>query len=254
LIIEGAMPRPRSQAQGQIHDLGALDIPEIGPRRVRVYVPPGAQKQRPALYLFDGQNVFDDAGSYAGGWHAHRALDRMVAARRRIVPLAIAIDHGGASRLEELSPWGKADALVGWIASALVPRVERDFQAIRGPVGAAIAGSSMGGLAALYAHHRFPATFGGAISMSPSLWLKGRAIFGDVAARPRPHPSRVYLDCGAREAGGRMLPLVADMARVLSGRGYDDAHLMFHPDPRGGHDERSWRRRLPRALRFMYRA
>jgi hypothetical protein len=30
----------------------------------------------PTLYLFDGQNVFGDEGSFAGGWHTHAAVDR----------------------------------------------------------------------------------------------------------------------------------------------------------------------------------
>ena len=31
-----------------------------------------------------------------------------------------------------------------------------------------------------------------------------------------------------------------------------DHHLHWHPDPRGHHNEKSWRRRLPRALRYLY--
>jgi hypothetical protein len=43
------------------------------------------------------------------------------------------------------------------------------------------------------------------------------------------------------------------MTAHLAGRGYDDDRLMFRPDSRGAHNEASWRRRLPKALRFLYR-
>ena len=107
--------------------------------------------------------------------------------------------------------------------------------------------------AALYAHFRHPEVFGGALCMSPSFWMARQAIFGFVEGRPTPSISRVYLDCGAREARGRMLPIVARMADHLKGRGYPEGQLLWRPDSRGQHSERHWRRRAPRALRFMFR-
>jgi predicted alpha/beta superfamily hydrolase len=112
----------------------------------------------------------------------------------------------------------------------------------------------MGGLAALYAHHRNPDAFGGALCLSPSLWFGQRKIFGFVASQPRPSISRVYLDCGAREGNGGMLALAASMADLLRSRGYPPSQLMWRPDRRGGHRESHWRRRLPKALAFMFRA
>src|SRR3954468_23112097 len=43
------------------------------------------------------------------------------------------------------------------------------------------------------------------------------------------------------------------MAEHLLERGYDSDSLMWRADARGTHSEASWRRRLPAALRFMYR-
>src|SRR5438128_1044656 len=79
----------------------------LAPRRVRVHVPtrgPTVRGQRPALFLFDGQNVLDDAGSFSGGWYAHRAVDRLAVSGRR-APVVVAIDHGGEARIDELSPF-----------------------------------------------------------------------------------------------------------------------------------------------------
>ncbi|HVY44771.1 MAG TPA: alpha/beta hydrolase-fold protein, partial [Minicystis sp.] len=149
---------------------------------------------------------------------------------------------------------GRTDELLDWIVGSVVPLVRARFPVVEGAVGASIGGSSLGGLAALYAHHRNPEAFGGAICMSPSLWFAGRAIFGFVGARARPSISRVYLDCGAREGRGRMIALAAEMAELLRRRGYAPEQLLWRPDPRGGHSEAHWRRRLPKALRFMFRS
>ncbi len=250
------MPRAVHVRNGEMHDLGTLEVPGLAARRVRVYLPFGYRTRpvRPALYVFDGQNVFDDHGSFAGGWHLHRAVDRLLAARRKRVPAIVAIDHGGPARLDELTPWKDGERLLSWMTASLIPRIAHDFSTETGAYAAAVAGSSMGGLAALYAHHRHPEAFGGAFSLSPSLFLERRRVFDEVAKLGRPWVSRIYLDCGAKEAGGRLQGLVDSMGSLLRGRGYDDRHLQVRFDARGRHDERSWQRRMPSALRFMYRA
>jgi len=45
---------------------------------------------------------------------------------------------------------------------------------------------------------------------------------------------------------------VKRMAQHLVARGYDADRLMWRADPKGTHSEADWRRRLPKALRFMY--
>lgn len=226
-----------------------------------MYVPAGAdpREPRPALYLFDGQNVFDDRGSFCGGWQAHFATDRLVSGARVVAPLVVGIDHGGEERIDELGPFqldgrgGKADQLLDFMVSRLIPVLARRFAMIPGPVGAVVGGSSMGGLAAMYGHHRRPDVFGGALCMSPSFWFADAAIIDFVARTPKPPISRIYLDCGVREGAGRMLPPVVELETLLRRRGYAEGELMWRQDARGAHNERHWRRRLPKALRFMFR-
>jgi enterochelin esterase-like enzyme len=230
-------------------------------RQVRIYVPSDqrADGTRPLLLLFDGQNVFGDEGSFAGGWHAAEALDA-VGRRGRNVPVIVGLDNGGPDRLAELSAWkvegavGRVVPFMDWVVGTLLPRVQEAFGLCPGPLGAVVGGSSMGGLAALYAHFHYPQAFGGALALSPSLWVARGQLFGFIQSRPRPPLSRIYLDAGALEGGGRMLPLARRMAEALAKRGYDHDQLHFRADPRGRHNERAWRRRLPHALRFMFRA
>ncbi len=251
---------------GRVHILGPLAVPGHTPRLVRIYLPSTFTPDAPhfALYMFDGQNVFDDHPSFAGGWHLHLAVEKL-ARGKRPAPVVVGIDHGGSKRIDELSPFaaesnGAAargaglDGLLDWIADSLMPRLAAELPLIGGPLGAVVGGSSMGGLAALYAHFRKPRCFGGALAMSPSFWVEDGEILRWVQAQPTPPVSRIYLDCGVREGRGTLLPQVAAMAAHLANRGYDPDHLMVRADPRGAHSEASWRRRLPRALRFFYRS
>jgi predicted alpha/beta superfamily hydrolase len=255
--LPGSLARMRA---GEINVLGPFETPGLAPRCIRVYLPRDYTRERPslALYMFDGQNVFDDAPSFSGGWYLHEAVERLARAGRP-VPVAIGIDHGGEKRNRELSPFtfgdetGQAPLLLDWITGSLMPALGAELNLTPGPLGSVVGGSSMGGLCALWSHFHYPHAFGGALVMSPSFWVADQAIFADLRAQPTPELSRVYLDAGAREDKGRLIPVVAAMAALLASRGYDADRLLWRPDAKGSHNEASWRRRLPKALRFLYR-
>jgi enterochelin esterase-like enzyme len=242
-----------------LHRLGPFDIAHVGPRFVRVYVPPRDAKgpPSPVLYLFDGQNVFDDGPSFAGGWHLHKVA-RGLAKKHGRAPVLVGIDHGGEARIGELAPWpperggGRTDALVDWIGGWLGPRLRAEYHLSSEPRDVGIGGSSLGGLAALYAHFRSPEHFGLVLSMSPSLWVGRGALFEYVASRSKPWTSRIYLDSGKLEAGGAMLRAADRLAGELRARGWDDGSLRFVAAARGAHNERSWRRRAPGAMEFLF--
>ena len=115
-----------------------------------------------------------------------------------------------------------------------------------------LVGCMMGGLAALYAHFKRPDLFGGALAMSPSLWFGRQELFAFVTSQPTPNPSRIYFDWGAREGQDMNDPAEA-MAAHLRTRGYAEKQLMIRRDAKGQHRESDWRRRMPKALRFMFR-
>jgi enterochelin esterase-like enzyme len=242
---------------GTFHDLGPQPVLGLGERRVRVYVPDDLPGPRSTLVLFDGQNVFDDDGSFAGGWHAHLAVQKL-GRRRCQVPVIVAVDNGGLARLDELGPWrtgehgGKADLLLDWLVGTLMPDVRARFGLSPAAASTAIGGSSMGGLAALYAHFRHPQEFGLALAMSPSLWFAGRRMLSWIEQQPRPPASRIYLDCGGRE-GPKMMPNAEWLAHRLRRRGWGQDALWWRIEARGRHNEKAWRRRLPGALRFLFR-
>jgi len=235
--------------------LGPFEVPHLAPRRVRLHLPPhhGAGPP-PLLLMFDGQNVFHDEPSFAGGWHLHRTAKTIVTKKRR-EPAVVGIDHGGVERIHELVPWagarshGKLNHLLDWMVGFLLPTLARDFGLTPEIGQRIIGGSSLGGLAAVYAHHRHPETFGGVMAMSPSFWIGGDRMFEMVGSTSKPWTSRIYLDAGAQEGG--MMRGAERMAALLEQRGYGEDMLRFRQDPRGRHSELAWRRRSPGALRFL---
>jgi predicted alpha/beta superfamily hydrolase len=247
--------RSRLTPAGRIESFGRYEIPGIGARGVRVYLPRG-EAQRSVVVLFDGQNVFDDEGSFAGGWHAHRAAERVVT-HKRAAPIVVAVDHGYGARQHELLPLagsrsrGDLDALVAFLRGRLARDLRVRFDIPDVPARWIVGGASLGGVAALYTHFAAPEVFGGALCMSPSFGIAGRRLYEWIAAQPLPWTSRVYLDCGVREGRGTALPRVAAMAALLHSRGYGQDRLRLRRDARGRHDETSWRRRFPGALRFL---
>ena len=241
-----------------LHHLGPFEVPGLRPRLVRVYTPPHpARGPAPVLYMFDGQNLFDDEPSYAGGWHLHKTA-RSLWKKHGRAPVIVGIDHGGEARIEELAPWppersgGRTDALLDWIGATLAPRIQGEFRVSDAPEHVAVGGSSLGGLAALYAHFRNPERFGMALAMSPSLWVAGGQVFTYLAERAKPWTSRIYLDAGGLEADGRVLEAARRLAAELRARGWDDRSLRVVEARRGAHSEKHWRRRAPGAIEFLF--
>jgi predicted alpha/beta superfamily hydrolase len=241
-----------------LYHLGPFDVPGLRARKVRVYVPPRAHgATSPALFMFDGQNVFDDEPSFAGGWALHKAAHALQKKRGR-APVIIGVDHGHEARIGELSPWpgphggGQTDVLLGWMVSTLMPQLRGELRLASDPREVGIGGSSLGGLGALYAHLTRPDVFGMAMALSPSLWVGQGKIFALVGTKPKPAGSRIYLDAGGLEGGGHMLKAATRMAAELRARGWDDSSLWFRSVARGKHSEKDWRRRAPGAMDFLF--
>ncbi len=234
-------------SHGHVVSFGHFHPPGWASRPVRLFIPGGSPRPRPALVMFDGQNVFDDVGSYAGGWHAHTAVEAL-GERTFERPIIVAVDNGGQRRIDELGthPERFVDALI----DDLLPRVAHHHAITSYTIG----GASLGGLAALYAWFAAPQVFSGAMVMSPSLWFAHQALLHRIERRQLPIPAhgRLYVDAGARERG-RMYADAEHLCAVLSARGLGPDRLMWRPDQRGAHQERHWRRRLPKALRFLFR-
>lgn len=229
------------------------------PRQLRVYLPPDygkGQRRYPVLYMFDAQNLFDDATSYAGEWGVDESLDAL-ARDEGFGAIVVGIDHGNEARINELIPYWNVRFLpntgAGFVEDmvrTVKPFIDANYRTRPGRTDTAVMGSSLGGLSADYAIHRFPEVFGKAGVFSPAYWVSEEPFM--IAARaPLPAQSRVYLFMGGKE-GEEAVPLVHRMEQVLRAQPGMADRVTLHLAPEAEHNEAAWRAAFPRAVRWLF--
>lgn len=246
----------------------------VPPRALLAYLPAGYHESReryPVVLLHDGQNLFDDATSFAGAWRVERAIDELARAGRPAI--AVGIPNAGSKRLHEYAPvkdkrygGGGGEAYSCYLAESVVPFLRRSLRVAAGRENVAVAGASMGGLISLHAFFAFPEVFGLAGAMSPSLFFGRESLTRWIGRRPF-HAGRIYLDVGTlegRRALGRRLlhrfpsgamRRLRKLRKILEKKGYvRGVDLEWIEEPGGRHDEAAWSRRLPGMLRFLLKS
>lgn len=237
----------------------ALGVPA---RRVWVYLPPGYDSsglRYPTLYMQDGQNLFDPATSYCGDWGVQRLLDGLVAEGKTAGAVVVGVDHAGAERWCEYSPWhnapmgrpGCGKVYAQFLARELKPFIDANFRTLSGREGAGVAGSSYGGIISLYCLLAHPDVFSRAALFSPSFWSAGAGAEDLLAAARLPPDTRVYLDVG-RDEGDHGAEYVRDARHfsvLLRKKGLKQKFLL---DEAGAHNEASWSARFPGAFLWLF--
>jgi predicted alpha/beta superfamily hydrolase len=218
-------------------------------RRVWIYLPASyatTHKKYPVLYMHDGQNVFDDATSFAGEWGVDETLDSIAAQKKEVI--VVAVDHGGPKRINEYCPYdmdkygkGEGDAYVDFLVKTLKPYIDKNYRTEKTKANTFIAGSSMGGLISMYAVLKYPDVFGAAGVFSPAFWV-GPKIFEDIKAKGSKVNSKIYFYCGKQESEtmeSDMLKAFEEMRKVSKSR------MITCVRPEGKHTEWVWRQEFP---------
>ncbi|MEB3198417.1 MAG: alpha/beta hydrolase-fold protein [Candidatus Sericytochromatia bacterium] len=260
--------RPRST---DVSVVGPLPIPVLGrEREVVVYLPPGYHQEPnrrfPVLYMFDGQNLFDPATAFNVEWGVDETCDRLVRSGELAPLIVVGIYNGGEKRLSEQSPWkdarlgadGEGHAFLRWVVGGLKDHIDAHYRTLTGPEHTGVAGSSMGGLTALFAAYRYPLVFGRVAALSPAFWFARSQIFRYIAGMPPPLGARIYLDCGELETA-RVHPkrdfyrVAHSMVDLLTLQGFKaEDNMRWVSDPRGTHSEACWARRVGPALSWLF--
>jgi enterochelin esterase-like enzyme len=130
-----------------------------GTRRVWFYLPPGyaatGDTLYPVMYVLDG-------GNYIEKMDVPRILDRLIA--RKAVPPVIAVFSEPGDRQEEYSRNEKWRAFV---ATELVPAVDKRFRTFPTPDHRVILGSSLAAYGAVDLAVEFPSVFGLCAALAP---------------------------------------------------------------------------------------
>lgn len=230
-------------------------------RTIRIYLPPDyatSSARYPVLYMHDGQNLFDDATSYAGEWGVDEALDQL-AGEEGLELIVVGIDNGAELRTQELVPWALPDAdepqpvdapaYLAFITDTVKPWVDEAYRTRPEREHTGIMGSSFGGIASHYALLQRPDVFSRFGVFSPSYWVSEEVFIATGTAALAPD-LRLYLQMGENE--GDMVPGFERMAALLHERGLGPDQLVVRLSPDGEHHESTWRQDFPDAVRFLF--
>jgi predicted alpha/beta superfamily hydrolase len=232
-------------------------------RGITVYLPPGyderSEMRYPALYMQDGQNLFEPDRAFIPGqhWRLDTAAEEAIGERAAEPLIIVGIDHAGPERVEEYTPTrdekrrvgGRAADHTRMLIDELKPTVDLRYRTRSDQT--AIGGSSLGGLVSLYAGLTRPDVFKRIAAMSPSVWWGDRAILHVLDQFSGEHRPRIWLDVGGRE-GRDTLDDVRLLRDRLSAKGWSGEDLGYYEDRRGDHSEPAWAGRVRAALEFLF--
>jgi predicted alpha/beta superfamily hydrolase len=238
-------PKPSSaSAQVTIMDT-AYAMPQLGrTRRIWVYLPKGYEtsgKKYPVLYMHDGQNLFDNATSFAGEWGVDEAMDSI-----KNACIVAGIDNGGIKRMNEYNPndtkqFGKGEgkAYLAFIVNNLKPFIDKKYRTLKDKQHTYMAGSSMGGLISFYAGLYYPNVFGALGIFSPSFWIapEVKTHLKQLAKKTLHGRQKYYFYGGGAE--GKVM--VEDMEAVAAEiKKAANPQTIVVVNPQGKHNEPTW--------------
>lgn len=235
-----------------------LTIPELSGgelRRAYVWLPDAydgdPDARFPVLYMFDGQNVFfDEDASFGTSW---RMYDYLNAGQPDVIVAAVSCSQTG--RMAEYSPFSHENGDAGhvnargrstmeWLLGEFKPSVDAQYRTLPDRDNTLIAGSSMGGLMALYGAACYNRVFQRAACLSPSLWVDPSKIYNLIARANIKNDTTIYMDYGSQEINNHegSADALISMAQLLLRK---RVNLTFRIVPGGTHSEASWEQQIP---------
>ena len=237
-----------------------ITIPQLSGdqiRRAYVYLPESydgePERRYPVMYFFDGHNVFfDEDATFGTSW----GMDAyMKSSGKELILVGIECNREGNGRLEEYSPFtfenadlgrikGRGKQYMHWLIKELKPYIDENFRTLPDREHTLIAGSSMGGLMALYAVTTFNQVFQRAACLSPSLWVAPGKMLELIARAHIRRDTCIYLDYGEKEMfnhAANAEALFSTSHLLMTKR----VNLTFRIVPGGSHCEASWAKQVP---------
>ncbi len=159
-------------------------------KTVRVYIPAHEEgEELPAIYMTDGQNLFEEERCAFGCWHVREAIREEYARTGRAAVVVGIFNDDPKDRFRELTPASigpvlypnllirllvklsgglQAEAFDDFLLQTVIPYVEEHFPVKSGRSSRAFCGSSSGGLFSFFTALRHPETYASAGVFSPA--------------------------------------------------------------------------------------
>jgi predicted alpha/beta superfamily hydrolase len=229
-------------------------IPQLKRKRtIRIYLPEdyATSKQRyPVLYMQDGQNLFDEATSFAGEWGIDEFMDSMKLKKT----IVVGIDNGADKRMNEYNPFnhknfgvGEGNEYLNFLVKIVKPFIDKEYRTLKDKQNTSISGSSMGGLISFYALVKYPGLFGAAGVYSPSFWI-APGLFESIKTKGKLINSKIYFFAGKLE-GDKMVNDAWRMYEAMHKVSKSKMKLVIKDD--GKHNEATWRNDFPNFYKWV---
>ena len=225
----------------------------------------------PVMYFFDGHNLFfNEDATYGKSWGLKEFLEQWP---KPMIVVGIECGHGEGERLSEYLPYPAdqgsfcdstpvlGDATLRWMVEELKPVIDLEYRTYPARSCTGIAGSSMGGLMALYGVVHHNDVFSKAACISSSHLICMEPLRADMAQTYMDPDTRVYLSWGTKEAWGGAPDIWAEdttsqsyyrnleAAEGITARG---ASAKLRSQPGGGHCEADWEKLVPEFMHYLW--
>ena len=134
--------------------------------------------------------------------------------------------------------------MMNWIVNTLKPYIDATYRTLPDRKNTIIAGSSMGGLIALYGATTFNHIFQRGVCLSPSLWVAPGKVLEMVARAHIRRDTTIYMDYGENEMfnhAASQEAMISTAHMLLTKR----VNLSLRIVPGGDHSEASWEKQIP---------
>lgn len=234
---------------------------------IYVYLPKSYQlntrKTYPVLYMLDGQNIFDAHSAHSDEWRIDEQLEELTTKGTLAEIIVVAVPNS-AQRWVEYNPWdfkdrdgkaskGQGELTIRAIKDTLKPFIDSNYRTDPQPAATGLAGSSLGGLMAIYAALEHSDTFGFTAAFSPALAIEDmdgkNVLFEAIKKHKNSGNSKVYFDIGQMEYGN--YDQIEQLNSLLLKQGFKPENLKLVKDDLGRHCEVDWSRRFPAALEWL---
>ena len=263
---------------------GSVTQRRFNGRRVDYWAPSGGSDR--VILAHDGQNIFDKrTATHGQTWELAQHSIALSHEFGLTPPAVIGVFHSASAadpfgRAKDLAPqypfqngvtpvlgrsgfWHReqpsfpldeirTDAYLALIVDEIIPTIEGETGSEFEPAKSAMLGSSMGGLATLYAMSHYTSHFHTALAFSTH-WPVGEQPLVEALMRPLTPESlpKLWMSRGTK-GHDRNYGAFQELAdQIALENGYHlGSSLQAKVYKRTGHNEKSWRSYLPQALRF----
>lgn len=246
-------------------------------RKVRILLPEDYERSSekyPVLYMFDGQNVFDEEDSFGGvTWGVKETVEKLVN-EKKIRPLVIiALDNAGEKRLDEYGPWtfsddtysseGKGKEFAAFFVENFIPIMEEKYPILTDRSSRFLAGSSMGALITAYIGTKYPKLFSSLGIFSLASWVSEKEFLKMIHKEGDFRETRFFIQVGTEESRGEKSgkveiessqKYVDNTLRFIKAvilKGADAHHMSVNIAVGKTHNEEAWASFMPQFLLWL---